>query len=176
MLKLLTALAMAIGAPTLALAATDGSLGDSSSGTANITFNVTDAAAPQIQVSGLEDMSLEGELGDFLSAAASRFCIYMDQIGGQYSMAVSANPLTSGQDNYPYTAIITDVISSTSTPGVQIGTESATVNATGLTPFYAADECTSDNRAAALVLIMADARPAKAVVASTTITITVSPD
>ena len=99
MKRLLTLFAITAALPGLALAATDGTLGDSSSGTADITFNVTEASGAQIQVTGLEDINLTAERNIPLNTTALRLepCVYMDQ-PGQYSAALEATPLktTSG--------------------------------------------------------------------------------
>lgn len=130
--RLLLLCAVIAALPGLALAATDGTLGDSSSGSADITFNVTEVPGPKIRVQGLQDVVIDAEIGDILNKLTF-FCVFMDQ-PGTFAMEVTANPLTSGQDIYPYTASFSNVPGHVILGSITVDTAAETFRATNLTP------------------------------------------
>lgn len=107
MKRLLTLFALTAALPSLALAATDGTLGSESTGSMTMTLNI-DATTPsaQIQVSGLEDISFTTPTGIVPSSGAvgrTTFCVFMTG-GTTYSAAITATPLLSAQfqNTVPY--------------------------------------------------------------------------
>jgi len=77
--------AIALGAASFAAAATDGSLGATSTGTAEIDLTIAD----RVQVTGLDDINLGtfGGSGDMTGATA--FCVYRNGTG-LYDVTVSS--------------------------------------------------------------------------------------
>lgn len=175
MLKLFTALTIAFSAPTLALAATDGTLGDSSSGTANITFNVTDAITPKIQISGLQDLTLQStsaSLGDI--KPSSPVCVYMTE-AGSFALTVTAEPLLFGTDVLSgYYVNFTDHTSAERRAFGPVGFNTHTQMMEGYTPSQTAD-CANDEFSE-LEISIRDPDVPEIGTATAAITLTVAPD
>lgn len=176
MLKLLTALAMALGAPTLALAATDGTLGDSSSGIADITLNVIDEPTSEIQITGLQDMAISHAVGDAAPAEqAIDLCVYMD-FPGTYSLQIQASPLQSDRAGIlPYSIAYRDTVSDTTFSGTATNSALTTiVFGSDLSPSNVLG-CANVNAPATLTLGV-PTPPSEDAIATSTIKIVVSPD
>ena len=87
--------------PALAHAATDGTLGTSSTGEIGVSVKLTPQPA-QISITGLKDVNFDKTIGDSLSADQTlEACVFMDE-GGTYAVEVDAEPLSSGGQHYPY--------------------------------------------------------------------------
>lgn len=172
MKRLVALFAVTAALPTLALAQTQGTLGDSSFGSADISFNVIDTTAPLIQVTGLEDLRMDAEIGDTLTSEGLTLCIYMNQAGATYTIQIDADPLTSGQDNFPYNISYLNTIDGTF-ENEAVGTDTVSVIEIEQTPSYV-QSCPGSVPPATLTFSLEDKTPATAIVASAAITVTVS--
>lgn len=179
MKRLITALAASTALTGIAFAATsDGTLGDTSTGTLDVTLDVT-AATPvsQIQITGLDTVSFTTEAGNSPTAQTEAFCVYLDQTGVTYTMDVTAPPLAysdSSKGNAPYRAVVKnhqDSIVSTMNVSNSDGTDSIP----NLTPSNVVDCGGSSNTNASLEFSFPSA-PTVDGDATTTVTIVVSPD
>lgn len=177
MKRLLTLGACAAALPLLATAATDGTLGDTSTGTLTFTLTVTDPAptGTQIQITGLTDFEFDATVGDAAPADQSiDLCVYMDN-SGTYNAQVTATALEdTGSTLYPYTFEYLDTVSSTSIGGTVSTTENVVMEQAALTSSNVLD-CTTGVAPATLTLGI-PAVPAAAASATGSITIVVSPD
>ena len=178
MLKTFTALAIALSASGLALAATDGTLGDSSSGTAEITINVTETSGAQIQVTGLEDINLTAERNvPYQGSSVFRVtCVYMDQ-PGEYSIALEATPLTitSGLVIGEYQVAYVE-LSSQKTVAETVTDETVTLRLAGI-PASNDATCQTGNVSPAVGIDLEPSSPStQSGIATATITLTVSPE
>ena len=118
-LLLLTSLAI----PSMAVAATDGTIGATSTGNVNISFVAEAPVAPpepEVEIFGLEDFNFGSKAPDDPMPSAitiSNICVYLT-VQGTYSLALEGDQLTSsglsGGDIVPYTATYTDPVSGTS--------------------------------------------------------------
>ena len=105
------ALASLVAASGTALAATDGTLGATSTGTTDITMQVDDA----VMITGLEDMPLGAYTGTAALTGATAFCVYRNGTGNYDVTLTSANSTTTAfqavnvdGDVVPYTVIYND--------------------------------------------------------------------
>lgn len=176
MLKTFTALAIALSASALALAATDGTLGNSSSGTAEITLNVSDAPAAQIKVSGLDDIRITHtrEQGPGGNSAFDWFCVYMDS-AGTYKVEIKADSLADGLTIFPYRFIFRDFTNQNPLIGDVTSDQSVSVSGGGFLQ-SGVPGCTTGLTARLSILTDDSQLQTPIAAVSTTITITVSPE
>ena len=105
----LLALAFAGLLPASALAATDGTLGDTSTGSIDLTLNVAEPG-PQIQITGFTDQVVDIELGSTETVTQLQdLCVYMTA-PGVYDLSWTAEPLSDGTNSIPYTFSVNDNI------------------------------------------------------------------
>lgn len=178
MKRLLTLGACAAALPLLATAATDGSLGDTSTGTLTFTLTVTDPAptGTQIRITGLTDFEFDATVGDVAAPIdqSINLCVYMDN-SGTYNAEVTATALEDAASTlFPYSFEYLDTISTTSISGTVDTDAGVTQSQAALTPSNTLD-CTTGDAPATLTLGI-PAVPAAATTATGSITITVSPD
>lgn len=81
-------LATALSTP--ASAATDGTLGPTSTGTFNISATMSPAPTPNVHVFGLDDFAFTGTVGENLNAQSDRFCVVRDN-GGLVGLTISSS-------------------------------------------------------------------------------------
>ena len=96
----------------VAIGATDGYEGEVSTATLELSMPLNAAPAAMIRISGLTDISFSKNVGDAqLPSEVTGACVYMKE-PGTYSIKVTANPLTSSDNqSYPFTLSIDDLLS-----------------------------------------------------------------
>lgn len=176
MKHLVALFAVTTALPTLALAQTQGTLGDSSFGSANISFNVIDTTAPLIQVTGFRDLEFDTFEGISPSAETPFLCIYMNE-PGTFGFKITATPLSSDafQDNVPYSVIFRELATFEGKTG-NITDADVTFFGTGFSPSRV-QNCTGITQTATLTVGFSDATPpAEVGTATSAVTLTVMPD
>lgn len=82
-------------------AVAQGVLGDTAQATLDLSVDL-EAAPAQIQISGLSEIVINKTVGDaVIDIPETSACVYMEG-GDQYSVSVTANPLSDNGQHYPY--------------------------------------------------------------------------
>ena len=96
----------------VAIGATDGYEGATSTASLELSMTLSAVPAAMIRISGLTDVSFSKNVGDAqLPSEVTGACVHMTE-PGTYSIKVTANPLTSSDNqSYPFTLSIDDLLS-----------------------------------------------------------------
>lgn len=134
---------LALAASVTADAATNGVESMESTGTLQISVNLSAPTVATIKITGLEDVSFSKEAGDPALTAVSRSaCVYMSE-AGQFSVHVTAGPLTSGDSYYDYKIELSDGTAEQSID-IEVSDTEATGQLQGITASTEAG-CNGDN-------------------------------
>lgn len=179
MIRLISFLALAFTLPALASAQNDGELSTTQS-TASMTYtlNVIEPL-PRIQISGLEDLNFDYNIGGASAPAQSLdICVYItDDTATLYDLQLQADPLTDTNTNYPYTFTYEDNL--VQSPVELSGTVTDTTFDQTQAGFTASTDqnCSSGDRPARLtVALQSDPTVATSSSASAQMRFTVSPN
>lgn len=121
------AFAMSLVASQSALAATDGTVGATSTGTSNISVNVPDL----IRISGLADLALGSYSGSGDMSGADDICVYTNKAPGNYfvtasgSGAANAFTITNGTNTIAYNVFFNDTTGTSGEVSLASGVKSA---------------------------------------------------
>ena len=180
LLILLTATALT---STSAMAATDGTVGGTSTGTTNVSLDLQAAPAPTIAISGLADLdfgTITASSGSNVTltgqqASISNICVLLS---GATTYALNINSQNAVQANISY---LNDAASNSISAVWEYndgnGTTVTTENSTGLSSGPAAVTCNDINSKASLTLTLPNGgAPFPAGAYSDVLTLTVSPE
>ena len=126
-------LAVALATSPMANAAKDGDLGTESNGEIGVSVNLV-PAAKQISITGLNDIQFDKVIGDAaIPEQTISACVYMDD-AGQFSIEADAGALTSSNQHYPYSVVITQQTTSSPTINMIVTDTTVEADASGFTP------------------------------------------
>lgn len=183
MKRLITALAVSTALTGIAFAATtDGTLGDTSTGTLDVTLTVNAVTpVPQIQITGLDAISFSTDVGSSspVTSKEDAFCVYMDIAGETFSIEITTPPLAysdTSNGNATYQASFRDP-TGVFQSGILVIDAERTTTYTDLTPSNVVD-CGGGQGNVGLRVEFPNNNPARTVAdtATTEIRIVVSPD
>ncbi len=119
--------------PGVALAATDGSLGTSSTGEMTVSVSLTPEPT-QIQITGLDDINFDKTLGGSPKVNAPiSACVYMDDVG-TFGVEVEATALSDGSQHYPYNLSLYQSLAGSKRIDLSVTNTSKVASETGFMP------------------------------------------
>ncbi len=119
--------------PRVGFAATDGTLGTSSTGEIGVSVSLTPKPT-QIQITGLDDVNFDKNIGDSLEADQTiTACVYMND-PGTYGVEVEATALTNGSQNYPYSLSLTQSLAGSKRIDLSVTNTTVEASETGFQP------------------------------------------
>ena len=165
-------IALAALLPISAFAATDGTPGDTSTGSLTFTLTINEPP-PQIQVTGLQDIVLDTTVGTNPGSGSSNVCVYMSE-PGTYRADVTVTPLVINQTAVPYTFSFEDQSQGGPLLSGVVSNNPISLFNTGFAP-SSVENCTTGAIPAIFEATISQA-PTEAGSGTATFTLTVTPD
>lgn len=168
----LSLIALAALLPSAAFAATDGTLGDTSTGSLTFTLTINEPA-PQIRISGLEDIVLNTTVGSIPTNSSNNVCVFMTT-PGTFRADITATPLEINGTAVDYSVFFTGPSVDSPSVNAIVSNTTRELSATGFSPSLVQD-CTTGPFPAIFVTGLPEA-PTETGTGTATITLTVTPD
>ena len=160
--------------PGTSFAATDGTLGTSSTGVIGVSVELTPEPA-LISITGLQDVNFDKTVGGSLKADQTiTACVYMDDVG-TYGVEVEATPLTSEGQSYAYNLSIDQNVTGSTPLNLSVTNATVEASATGFLPSDIVG-CNGDARLVITFKDVANAAITDPFSATATVTLIVMPD